>query len=104
MTLYSGEKLTQSVTLPDGSTLPPYLPDADLIQAVNLALVLQRPLLVMGEPGCGKSVLATAVAYELYQSRVLEGVDADKPQDYKKWLFKWHIAIKLNQTGVQVSA
>jgi MoxR-like ATPase len=91
MMLYSGEKLTQSVTLPDGSTLPPYLPDADLIQAVNLALVLQRPLLVMGEPGCGKSVLATAVAYELYEGRVLAGVDAGKPQDYKKWLFKWHI-------------
>jgi MoxR-like ATPase len=91
MTLYSGAKLTKSVRLVDGETLPPYLPDADLIQAVNLAIVLQRPLLVMGEPGCGKSVLATAVAYELYHDQKLADIDKGAPQDFKNWLFKWHI-------------
>lgn len=91
MTLYTGEKLTNTVRLADGSTLPPYLPDPDLVQAVNLAIVLQRPLLVMGEPGCGKSVLATAVAFELYHDQILEGVDNGTPQHFKNWLFKWHI-------------
>ncbi|NJM48850.1 MAG: MoxR family ATPase [Alkalinema sp. RU_4_3] len=37
----------------------------ELKQAVNLAIHLQRPLLLEGEAGCGKTRLATAVAYEL---------------------------------------
>lgn len=45
--------------------LQPYLPDDDLIEAVNLAMYLERPLLIKGEPGCGKTRLARAVAYEL---------------------------------------
>ncbi|WP_066380541.1 AAA family ATPase [Anabaena sp. CA = ATCC 33047] len=42
----------------------PYLPNAGLIQAVNLAIYLQRPLLLQGEPGCGKTLLASAIAHE----------------------------------------
>jgi MoxR-like ATPase len=45
--------------------LSPYLPDARLVEAVNLAIHLKRPLLIKGEPGCGKTRLAGAVAYEL---------------------------------------
>src|SRR5581483_10577401 len=48
-----------------GQPLYGYLPDAALIEAVNLAIYLQRPLLIKGEPGCGKTRLARAVAYEL---------------------------------------
>jgi MoxR-like ATPase len=44
----------------------PYLPSPELIEAVNLTIQLERrPLLLMGEPGCGKTQLAEAVAYEL---------------------------------------
>lgn len=43
----------------------PYLADLELIQAVNLAIYLRRPLLLEGEAGCGKTRLASAVAYEL---------------------------------------
>ena len=43
----------------------PYLPDRKLVEAVNLALALGRPLLLQGEPGCGKTRLAYAVAYAL---------------------------------------
>jgi MoxR-like ATPase len=43
----------------------PYLPAAEVVEAVNLALFLGRPLLLKGEPGCGKTRLALAVAYEL---------------------------------------
>ncbi|MBW4502263.1 MAG: MoxR family ATPase [Scytonema hyalinum WJT4-NPBG1] len=43
----------------------PYLPDDKLVEAVNLAIALGRPLLLQGEPGCGKTRLAYAVAYAL---------------------------------------
>ncbi len=46
--------------------LSPYLPSSELIKAVNLAIFLEkRPLLLKGEPGCGKTSLAQAVAHEL---------------------------------------
>jgi MoxR-like ATPase len=45
--------------------LYPYLPDDALVQAVNLAIYLERPLLLKGEPGCGKTRLDRSVAYEL---------------------------------------
>jgi MoxR-like ATPase len=48
-----------------GRPLRPYLPPEELVEAVNLALFLGRPLLLRGEPGCGKSQLASAVAFEL---------------------------------------
>ena len=42
-----------------------YLPDAGLVDAVNVALMLRQPLMVTGEPGTGKTVLAWSVAWEL---------------------------------------
>ena len=48
-----------------GKPIYPYLPSQELINAVNLAIYLKRPLLLRGEPGCGKTKLAIAVAYEL---------------------------------------
>ncbi|MEY9419448.1 MoxR-like ATPase [Bradyrhizobium japonicum] len=46
-------------------TPEPYLPAAELERVVDLAVALGRPLLVQGEPGCGKTQLAAAVAYAL---------------------------------------
>lgn len=43
----------------------PYLPNEGLIEAVNMTIALKRPLLLKGEPGCGKTRLAQAIAYEL---------------------------------------
>ena len=43
----------------------PYRADTGLVKAVNMAIVLQRPLLVKGVPGCGKTRLAKAIAHEL---------------------------------------
>ena len=48
-----------------GQILYPYLPNEELVEAVNLAITLERPLLLKGEPGCGKTRLARAVADEL---------------------------------------
>ncbi|NEO77607.1 MoxR family ATPase [Moorena sp. SIO4G3] len=51
---------------PDSPTeLEPYIADSELIEAVNLAIFMKRPLLIEGESGCGKTRLAVAVAYEL---------------------------------------
>ncbi|MEM7360784.1 MAG: MoxR family ATPase [Pseudomonadota bacterium] len=47
-------------TSPDG-----YLTPSDLAAAVNVALTLGMPLLLTGEPGCGKSQLARRIAWEL---------------------------------------
>ena len=38
-----------------------YIPSGDLVEAVNVALVLGMPLLLTGEPGTGKTQLATAL-------------------------------------------
>ena len=42
-----------------------YIADEELIAAVNAAVVLERPLLVKGEPGTGKTRLAEAVSESL---------------------------------------
>ncbi|HAI32867.1 MAG TPA: ATP-binding protein, partial [Thalassospira sp.] len=39
-----------------------YVATEDLMVAVNAAITLQRPLLVKGEPGTGKTVLAEEIA------------------------------------------
>jgi MoxR-like ATPase len=51
-----------------------YVATEDLMMAVNAAITLERPLLIKGEPGTGKTLLAIEVA------RALE-----RP------LFEWHI-------------
>jgi MoxR-like ATPase len=45
-----------------------YLPDPGLIAAVKVALMLGRPLLLTGEPGCGKTRLAYHLAWDLHQA------------------------------------
>jgi MoxR-like ATPase len=49
----------------------PYVLSPPLATTVNVALALDQPLLVTGEPGCGKTALAWAVAAQL-GCRVLE--------------------------------
>ncbi|MFI5954381.1 AAA family ATPase [Cryptosporangium sp. NPDC051539] len=48
-----------------------FQPPAGLVDAVNAALRLRRPLLVTGAPGSGKSTLVEAVSDELGLGRVL---------------------------------
>ena len=39
-----------------------YVASEELLQAANIAIALQKPLLIKGEPGTGKTVLAQAIA------------------------------------------
>jgi MoxR-like ATPase len=68
----------------------PYLPSLDLIEAVNLAIALERPLLLEGEPGCGKTRLAGAVAYE-FTKKYLQN-DENKQGEQIWWdYYIWNI-------------
>ena len=64
---YAGTKLTENVILTNGKTVYAYDPSERLKEAVKLMMLLRKPLLIMGEPGCGKTRLAEAVAFELYE-------------------------------------
>lgn len=48
-----------------------YCPTDDEVRAVNAAIHLRRPLLLTGDPGCGKSSLAYAIAWRLDLGEVL---------------------------------
>jgi MoxR-like ATPase len=61
-----------------------YIATDELMAAVNAAMVLSRPLLIKGEPGTGKTMLAAEIARSL-----------NKP------LFEWHIKSTTKaQTGL----
>jgi MoxR-like ATPase len=50
-----------------GKFCQPYIPEPGLVAVVNLAILLERPLLLKGDPGSGKSGLAAAIAQEFSQ-------------------------------------
>ena len=51
-----------------------YIATPDLMLAVNAAITLERPLLVKGEPGTGKTMLAEEVGRASCRERVLDHV------------------------------
>lgn len=64
--VYTGDGQHRYEPLPGAWQEPePYIASKPLADAVNAALYLRRPLLLEGDPGCGKTRLAYAVAYEL---------------------------------------
>lgn len=70
-----------------------YLPDAGLATAVYLALRLQRPLLLEGEPGVGKTevakVLADWIGGRLIRVQCYEGIDVSQA------VYEWDYARQL---------
>lgn len=51
-----------------------YFPSKELVAAVNVAIALNRPLLLTGTPGTGKSSVAASVSWQLGLGRPLEFV------------------------------
>ena len=86
--LYTGAKLESTHHLHDGTQLKPYFPEPKLKEAVNLAIALGKPLLVMGEPGCGKTKLASSVAFEIFQKELTR---KRKPIKFKDIFFEWSV-------------
>ncbi|MCZ8128951.1 MAG: MoxR family ATPase [Microcystis sp. LE19-114.1B] len=58
----------------------PYDAGDELIEVVNLAIELEMPLLLEGEPGCGKSRLAHALVYEFNYRQ------ENNPIKYYEWI------------------
>jgi MoxR-like ATPase len=59
-------RLHEGLTMPDRfEGTPSYVATEDLTVAVNAAIALERPLLVKGEPGTGKTILAEEIARAL---------------------------------------
>lgn len=51
-----------------------YVASKELMNAVNVAMALEKPLLIKGEPGTGKTMLAEAIAKSLGMKLIVWGI------------------------------
>ena len=64
----------------EGST--DYVASEELMRAVNIAMALQKPLLIKGEPGTGKTMLAQSISNALGKKLIIWNIKSTtKAQD-----------------------
>ena len=72
-----------------------YVAGADLMSAVNISMALQKPLLIKGEPGTGKTKLAESIAAALGKQLIIWSIKSTtKAQD---GLYFYDVVQRLNE-------
>jgi len=93
------EDLTETEIINDIGTTIQHVFDQQSKDAVNAALAINRPLLIWGEPGIGKSQLAKAVAKEL--DRVFIPFVADSQSESRDLLWHFDAVARLAEAQIQ---
>lgn len=102
MPVLSEQPAEQARLLRERLQVSGYLADTDLATTVWLASTLQRPLLIEGDAGVGKTALATALAQS--QAATLVRLQCFEGLDLAQAAYEWNygrqlMAIRLNEAG-----
>ena len=62
-----------------------YVASEELMRSVNIAIALQKPLLIKGEPGTGKTMLAEAISQALGKKLIIWNIKSNTCLTY--WYF-----------------
>ena len=70
-----------------------YIASPELMQSVNIAMALQKPLLIKGEPGTGKTMLANAISEALNKRLIIWNIKFHTVQFPQKVVRKLRIRL-----------